>query len=75
MSKWRDVMVLVLVPPVSPLVLDIAASGLPLHLDLDPCCVPVCLLRDRCLILLGAPEASEFGFGVYSWPRRGMVWR
>ena len=64
MSKWRDVAVLILVPPVSSLVPDIAALGLPLHLDLDPFCVLVCLLPDRCLVLLGALEALEFGFGV-----------
>jgi hypothetical protein len=74
MSKRRDVAVIVLVPPVSSLVLDIAVSGLPLHLDLDSFCVLVCLLRDRCLMLLGAPEPSKFGFGVYGWRRRGLVW-
>lgn len=33
-----------------PSVADIVASGLPLHLDIDPFCGFVCLLRDRCLV-------------------------
>jgi hypothetical protein len=65
MSRQRNVTILVLVPPVSSLVPNIVASGLPLDLDLDPFCVLVCLLRDHCLILLVALEASAFGFVVY----------
>lgn len=50
MLRRRNVAVLVLVSPVSSLVPDIVASGSPLRLDLDPFCVLVCLLRDRCLV-------------------------
>jgi hypothetical protein len=42
MSRRRNVAVLILVPPVSPLVPDIVAPGLLLHLDLDPIYVLVC---------------------------------
>ena len=74
MSSQRNIAVLVFVPPVSPLVPDIVASGLPLHLGLDPFCVLLCLLHDRCLILLAALETSEFGIVVYCWRRRRIWW-